>query len=95
MYRENKCVAIGMMEQIIEGRGGTFVAQTSAEGYTFEASRALRGDIFAGLPLDQENQARLTADRIKKWVDQLKKEFEQEECFSVLVFSGYFQRLQN
>jgi flavodoxin I len=75
-YSENFCDAIGMMAEIIEGRGGTIVGQTSAEGYTFEASRALRGDIFAGLPLDQENQARLTADRIKKWVDQLKKEFE-------------------
>jgi flavodoxin I len=46
------------------------------EGYTFESSRAQRGNEFVGLPLDQENQARMTAGRVKNWVEQLKKEFK-------------------
>jgi len=74
-YSENFCDAIGIMAEIIESRGGELVGQTSAGGYEFESSRAFRGDSFAGLPLDQENQARLTNERIKKWVEQIKKEF--------------------
>ena len=74
-YPENFCDAIGIMAEIIEGLGGELVGQTSAEGYKFESSRALRGDSFVGLPLDQENQARLTNERVKRWVDQLKIEF--------------------
>ncbi len=74
-YPENFCDAIGIMADIIESRGGEVVGQTSSAGYEFESSRALRGKNFAGLPLDQENQARLTNERIKKWVSQVKKEF--------------------
>lgn len=74
-YPENFCDAIGILAEIIEDCGGDVTGHTPVKGYTFESSRAQRGDEFAGLPLDQENQARLTAGRIKKWVEQLKKEF--------------------
>jgi flavodoxin I len=74
-YSENFCDAIGIMAEIIESRGGKLVGLTTAEGYEFESSKALRGDNFLGLPLDQENQARLTNERVKKWVEQIKKEF--------------------
>jgi flavodoxin I len=76
-YSENFCDAIGILAGIIEACGGHLVGQVPAEGYTFERSRAKRGDIFVGLPLDQENQARLTAGRVKSWVEQLKKDFQE------------------
>jgi flavodoxin I len=75
-YPENFCDAIGTLVEIIESCGGKVVGFTPVEGYTFESSRAQRGDVFVGLPLDQENQARLTAGRIKKWIEQLKKELK-------------------
>ncbi|WP_372936753.1 flavodoxin [Mariniphaga sediminis] len=75
-YPENFCDAIGILAEIIEECGGNVVGHTSVEGYTFESSRALRGDEFVGLPIDQENQARMTAGRIKNWLEQLKKEFK-------------------
>ena len=74
-YPENFCDAIGLLADILEGCGAKIVGQTSVEGYTYEASRAQRGDQFIGLPLDQENQARLTKDRVGKWVEKLKEEF--------------------
>ncbi|MCE4566555.1 flavodoxin [Maribellus sp. CM-23] len=74
-YPENFCDAIGLLADILEGCGAKIVGQTSVEGYTYEASRAQRGDKFIGLPLDQENQARLTKDRVGKWVEKLKEEF--------------------
>ncbi|MFV0266418.1 MAG: flavodoxin [Draconibacterium sp.] len=74
-YPENFCDAIGLLAEILEGCGAKIVGKTSVEGYTYEASRAQRGDQFIGLPLDQENQARLTKDRVGKWVEKLKEEF--------------------
>ncbi|MFW6371399.1 MAG: flavodoxin [Bacteroidota bacterium] len=74
-YPENFCDAIGILVEVIEQCGGKIVGHVPVEGYTFESSRAKRGDRFVGLPLDQENQARLTAERVNAWVEQLRKEF--------------------
>lgn len=74
-YSENYCDAIGLLAEIIEECGGKLVGRTSIKGYTYESSKAQRGDTFIGLALDQENQARLTNERINKWVKQLKTEF--------------------
>jgi flavodoxin I len=75
-YPENFCDAIGILVEILEECGANIIGKIPAEGYTFESSRAQRGDIFVGLPLDQENQARLTRKRIEDWVEQLKKEMK-------------------
>jgi flavodoxin I len=74
-YTENFVDGIGIMADILEGRGAKLIGYTSDEGYGFESSKALRGDIFAGLALDFENQPRLNKERISKWAEQLKKEF--------------------
>src|SRR5690554_3368830 len=76
-YSENFCDAIGILVEIIEQCGGTVKGHSPVDNYTFDSSRALRNNEFVGLPLDQENQARLTQERINKWVKQLKEEFEQ------------------
>jgi flavodoxin I len=75
-YPENFCDAIGILVEILEKCGATIIGQTKVEGYTFESSRAQRGDIFVGLPLDQENQARLTQQRIDNWVALLKEKLK-------------------
>ena len=41
-------------------------------GYEFADSAALDGDEFVGLALDQDNQSDLTAERISKWVADIK-----------------------
>lgn len=73
-YPENFCDAIGILVEILEKCGANIVGKIPAMGYNFESSRAKRGDIFVGLPLDQENQGKLTGERVIKWVEQLKKE---------------------
>ncbi len=74
-YAENFVDGLGIMADFIEARGGSVVGFTSAEGYTFERSRALRDKQFVGLALDIENQAALTDERIESWVNNLKKDF--------------------
>ena len=74
-YPENFCDAVGKMAEILEGLGATIIGFTSREGYTYESSKAERGDQFCGLAIDFENQAKLNNTRIKNWCEQLKKEF--------------------
>ncbi|HYQ57208.1 MAG TPA: flavodoxin [Draconibacterium sp.] len=75
-YPENFCDAIGLLAGILEECGATIVGQTSTEGYSYESSRAQRGDSFIGLAIDQENQARLTKKRVENWVEQIKMDFK-------------------
>jgi len=74
-YPENFVDAIGLLATALEERGAKVIGLTSPEGYTFERSVALRDGKFLGLALDIENQAALTDERIKTWVEQLKEEF--------------------
>jgi flavodoxin I len=74
-YPENFVDGIGLMADILEKLGATIVGITSAVGYRFEKSKALRNDKFLGLALDFENQIDLNSKRISSWVKQLKKEF--------------------
>lgn len=74
-YSENFVDAIGILAEILEECGGTTIGNVPVDGYTFESSRAQRDKVFVGLPIDQENQARMTNGRVKEWVSQLKKEF--------------------
>jgi len=75
-YPENFCDAIGILVELLKECGAKVIGQTGLEGYKYESSRAERDGEFVGLPLDQENQARLTISRIEKWVTELKKEMK-------------------
>jgi flavodoxin I len=74
-YPENFVDGIGIMAGILEKCGATLVGFTPTRGYTFESSKAVRGDQFAGLALDFENQGKQINQKIKDWSGQLKKEF--------------------
>jgi flavodoxin I len=74
-YPENFLDGMGLMADILEARGAKLLGFTSTEGYEFESSRAVRGEQFAGLAIDYENQGSLNKERIAAWVEQLKKEF--------------------
>lgn len=74
-YPENFVDGIGLLAETFEAGGATIVGLTSTEGYTFEKSKALRGDKFLGLAIDIDTQADKTDKRISDWVAQLKKEF--------------------
>jgi flavodoxin I len=73
-YPENFCDAIGILVELLEECGAKTIGYTSLDGYSYESSKAERNGQFLGLPIDQENQARLTKGRIESWVAQLKKE---------------------
>ncbi len=74
-YPENFCDAVGILGSFFEQRGAKIIGFTSPEGYTFESSKALKNNYLTGLLLDQENQSKLSDERIQKWTDQLITEF--------------------
>ena len=51
------------------------VGRVSKEGYVFEESRAVDGEDFLGLAIDEENQSDLTEARVRAWVEQIRGEF--------------------
>jgi flavodoxin I len=74
-YPENFCDAVGILAEFFEGKGANIVGYTSPEGYNFESSKALKNNVLIGLLLDQENQSRLSDERIHNWTKQLEIEF--------------------
>jgi flavodoxin I len=73
-YPENFVDGIGIMANLLENRGAKLAGFTSAQGYQFESSKALRDDKFSGLALDFENQGKEVNMRIRNWVKQLREE---------------------
>ena len=73
---ENFVDAIGILGNYVEQCGGKLIGFSSADGYKFESSKALRDDKFCGLALDFENMARTVKPKIKAWVEQITKEFK-------------------
>lgn len=66
--------AIGLLGDACEARGARLVGAWLADGYDFEASRALRGTSFVGLALDYDNQEHLNDERIARWCESLAAE---------------------
>ena len=74
-YPENFVDGIGIMTGLLKSRGAKIIGFTSAKDFQFESSKALLDGEFTGLALDFENHASQVSGRVKKWVEQLKKEF--------------------
>lgn len=68
---------IGIVYDYVSGAGAKVVGEWPNDGYLpFEQSKALRGDKFLGLVIDEDNQKDLTEDRVRRWCAQIKPAFE-------------------
>lgn len=66
--------AIGLIHDALLARGARLVGYWPVAGYEFTASRAVDGDHFLGLALDQINQPILTEQRLEAWLAQIRPE---------------------
>lgn len=73
-YPDTFVDAIGVLANIVRKGGGTVVGQVSTDGYEFDESQAVEGDVFLGLPLDEDNESDRTDERIEAWTATLKNE---------------------
>ncbi|OAI06007.1 flavodoxin [Methylomonas methanica] len=70
-YPGNFVDAVGFLYDAFADAGATIVGMTSSEGYTFKKSKALLGDQFVGLVLDEDNQKELSEGRLSAWLDSI------------------------
>jgi len=73
-YAENYADASGELHDVFKNLGCRMIGYTSQEGYEHENSKAIRGNKFCCLLLDEVNQEDMTGNRIKTWVVQLRDE---------------------
>ncbi len=73
-YTENFCDAIEELHSYFKKAGATMVGYVSQDGYTFDESKSAVGDLFCGLPLDEDSESDMTDERLTKWAAQLKGE---------------------
>ncbi len=89
--KKKKVALFGLGDQIeypesfVDGMGTVFcrlpmkenvVGFWPTQGYSFYYSSAEMDGKFVGLAIDEDSQPELTEERITKWVDLLKKEFQ-------------------
>lgn len=75
-YPDNFGDAVGIFAELFENKGAQLIGFTSTEGYDFDESKALRGNKFSGLLIDEDIQSDLTEGRVKNWVKQIKEEIK-------------------
>ena len=71
-YSDTYVDALGILFEAIEETGAEIIGSWSTEGYTHTGSRAVKGGLFVGLALDEDNQPEKSGDRIRKWIAGIK-----------------------
>jgi flavodoxin I len=75
-YADSFVDAIGTIYNAVKDKGCKVVGHVDTDGYEFGESTAIVDGKFVGLPLDEENQAELSDDRLSDWAEELKKAFK-------------------
>lgn len=79
-YAEYFLDAMGMVRDIVDGKGGILMGLWPTEGYDFVASKGLADDDhFVGLGIDEDRQPELTEQRVKQWCAQITEEMCLDE----------------
>lgn len=73
-YADNFCDGIEELHNTFQAAGAKMVGYTDASGYEYSESKSVKDGKFSGLPLDQDNEADQSEERIAAWVAQLKSE---------------------
>ncbi|XPV69310.1 MAG: flavodoxin [Halarcobacter sp.] len=74
-YPNNFVDAMGILYEQLKKSNAEMIGFTSTKSYDFNSSKAVVEDQFVGLAIDLINQKSLTLKRVKKWVEQLKNDF--------------------
>ena len=68
--------ALGMLAEILFPKKVKIVGYVDPDVYEFEESRGIYNGKFIGLPIDEDFEAHLTDERIRKWLDKILFLFE-------------------
>jgi len=73
-YADNFCDGIEELHNTFQAAGAKLVGYTDASDYEYSESKSVKDGKFLGLPLDQDNEADQSEERVAAWVAQLKSE---------------------
>merc|ERR1712216_632491 len=69
------CDAMGEMHDIFVGTGATVIGKVPvSDSIECIESKAIQGEVFVGLAIDEDNFDDQTAERVAQWTEQLKSE---------------------
>jgi flavodoxin I len=74
-YADHFVDAMGELYKILSEKKLKLIGKVSSSDYTFRESKALEGDMFVGLPIDEDFEESLTDTRIEEWLAALKEDF--------------------
>ena len=74
-YSRHFVDAMGVIAKLMLGKNAKIVGNCDTKDYEFIESEAVIDGKFIGLPVDEDFESELTDDRIRKWVETLKKQF--------------------
>ena len=74
IYADTFVNALGLLYDRFEKYNLTVIGKWTTNGYHYNYSKAVKDNKFVGLVIDEEGQYKLTKDRVKLWVRQIKKE---------------------
>ena len=75
-YSESFVDAIGILYDIVLQGKAEVIGEWPIDGYSHSCSHAERSGVFVGLPIDEDNQANMTDERVAKWVNSIKLQFK-------------------
>lgn len=73
-YPDTFVDSMGMMHDEFLKSGASIIGKTLKEDLEYSASKADEDEYLVGLAIDQDNQSDMTATRVERWVELLKKE---------------------
>lgn len=68
------CDAVGIIYKSLRNTGAEFIGSYTDQSYHFDHSEADTDGMAVGLLLDETNHPELTPERVKGWVDELKRQ---------------------
>lgn len=74
-YPDTFVDGIGILADAVAESGAEIVGAVPTDGYSFDGSKAVRDGRFVGLPLDDDNEADKTGERIAVWASRLQELF--------------------
>ncbi|MEN8203956.1 MAG: flavodoxin domain-containing protein [Bacteroidota bacterium] len=77
LYPEHFADGMAVLYERIIQQNGEILGFVDAKDYDFTDSEAVNDEgFFCGLPIDEDNEAELTTERLEKWISILKSDFE-------------------
>jgi flavodoxin I len=77
LYPSHFVDGMAVLYERIKKQNAKILGFVDAKDYQFKDSDAVNDDGFlCGLPIDEDNEAELTTERLEKWISILKSDFE-------------------